>query len=190
MGEMNVIMREGRSSLPESICCGCCEGGMGMRKVKSLEERDMGVSIYSSGSTGVCFIQGYFLPRWHQHHHNSLFLPLSPCFSTPPFSSLLLFLTHTLPHRECRNRWKSWSESSETLVCFRVEHLCVAKPSPALLGKYWTSHHEKVKPCFSGRGFLTACGHLPVVVKTGMLLLYEDRGMMTVKAIWWCVWGM
>lgn len=84
-----------------------------MREVKTLEERYMGVSIYSSGSTGICFIQGQGISFLGDISITttvsvpSLFLPLSPCFSTPPFSSLLLFLAHTLPHRECLNRWKS-----------------------------------------------------------------------------------
>lgn len=144
-------------------------------------ERDMYGRVHLLFSFHRCLFYSGILPSpvtLHQHHHNclvpSLFLPLSLCFSSPPFSSLLLFLTHTLPHWGCLNRWKSWSASTESLVCFwaepnrRVRSYC--KPGPALLSKHWRSHHEKAKPCFPGRRFPTAWGHLPRVVKTGMLL--------------------
>lgn len=36
-----------------------------------------------------------------------------------------------------------------------------------------------------GRGFPTACGHLPVAVKTGMLLLYEDRELNACSKLLW-----
>lgn len=118
-----------------------------------------------------------------------LFLRVSLPLPSPLSSSSSHIRSHTV------NAWIGGSPDQSRLSPWSALELSLmdlwaAKSSPALLGKYWRSHHEKVKPCFSGRGFLTACGHLPVVVKTGMLLLYEDRGMMTVKAIWWCVWGM
>lgn len=57
------------------------------------------------------------------------------------FPSLLLFLTLTLSHGGCLNRWKSWSVLSESLVCWGQS------PNPSQIRKYWRSlqYHEKEK---------------------------------------------
>lgn len=138
----------------------------------------MGVSIYSSRSTGVCFIQGYFLPRWHcisipTTVSSPLSFYLCLCVSPPLLSPLSSSSSHIRCHTgdawldgsPDQHRPSPWSAFELSLI-----DVCVAKPGPALLSKHWRSHHEKAKPCFPGRRFPTAWGHLPRVVKTGMLL--------------------
>lgn len=80
---------------------------MGMRECE-IQNRflgGMGVSIdCHQGSTGgLSFLYDAASASPQLSPPPSLFLPLPLCFHTPPFSSLLLFLTHTLPHRGCLN---------------------------------------------------------------------------------------
>lgn len=124
----------------------------------------MGVSAQSLGSTVL-----HWCPSVTPHQRlNSLpvssqCLPLPPRFSTPSrlFSSPLP--SHTLPHRRCLKRWKSWSEPSESLIWFTANiERCLSTPVTATL----RISSEKTKPGFSRRVFHAFhCGYLPAVVE-------------------------
>lgn len=126
----------------------------------------------------------------HQHHHNSL-CPLS--LSTSFYVFLYPSLLHSPPLPHTYAPTLGMPQSVEVLIRgVGVPGLLRAQPKRILSVAKRRSHHENVMLFWRhvGRGFPTARGHLPVAVKTGMLLLYEDSGMMIMKAIWWCIWGM
>lgn len=125
-GEESVIVRKGRLKWWTLSVAEGLQGAMWIKKRAWMRKKSLGDIYRYAGSHLLicCFTLGYFLPLWRcigittTLFVPSLFLHLSMCFSTPPFSTLLLFLTHTLPHWGCLNRWKSWSEVSESLVCW------------------------------------------------------------------------
>ena len=131
-----------------------------------------------------------------------------PALSFYLFLSPSLLLSPPLPRAYALttggslNRWKSSSESSGLLRAEsnrslrgwkkkRKKKQQQKKKTPVQLSKYqrWGGEARLVWR-HVGRGFPSACGCLPAVVKTGMLLHNEDRGRKAMRAFWWCIWGM
>lgn len=154
-----------------------------MRRYEEMQEQTCPFTV-SSGGTGVSSYcdAASASPQLSLSVTLSLFLPLSLSFSTPPFSPLLLFLTHTLSHR-------GMPESVEVLGrVVGVPGLLRPEPNRSVISSLrgWSAAFWR----HIGGGFLIACGHLRTLVKTEMPLLYEDMGMMIMKAIWWGIYGV